>query len=752
MDSITGPISKDLVLIGGGHSHAIALRMFGMKPLPGVRLTLISEQSNTPYSGMLPGYVAGFYSYEECHIDLRQLCQFAGAQFYRDRVIGLDLTSNQIICANRPPVRFDLLSLDIGSTPKMPAVPGDPANLIPVKPVRPFLQHWQRIVDDISNHPQKPVSLGIVGGGTGGVELALNMQSRIRQIQQEQVSKPDLLTIHLVHKDKELMPGHNRWVRQYFQKLLTQRDIQLHLQEEVREVQGQRLTCKSGLELNCDYIFWVTQAAAPPWLAEAGLQVDGEGFVQVDDSLRSLSHPLVFAAGDIATMVNHPRPKAGVFAVRQGKPLFENLRRTLQGEPTKPFHPQKQYLSLIGTGDRVAVASRGNWGWRSPLLWRWKDRIDRAFMQRFSEFPKMPVAPRSTAEVPQVETPLMHCAGCGAKVGSSILERTLQRIQQDFSSPLLQSHTLIGLDSADDAAVVRVPADRLLVQTVDYFPALLNDPFLFGQIATNHALSDLFAMGATPQSALAIATLPYAQSAQLEETLYQLLSGALKVLYQAQAELIGGHTTAAAALAFGLSCNGFAEPERLLRKGGMQPGQVLILTKAIGTGTLFAAQMQRRVKARWIDGAIASMLQSNQQAACCFQEWGAKACTDVTGFGLAGHLLEMIRASTQVGVHLKLEAIPVLEGALETTAQGITSSLYPENSRALQFIQTRATQSPRLSLLFDPQTSGGLLAAVPREMGDRCLTALRENGYSHSTIIGEVHPLQPGSQPITLTL
>jgi selenide,water dikinase len=751
MDRSKDPISKDLVLIGGGHSHAIALRMFGMKPLPGVRLTLISEQSDTPYSGMLPGYVAGFYSYEECHIDLRQLCQFAGAQFYCDRVIGLDPASNQIICANRPPIRFDLLSLDIGSTPKMPTVLGNPADLIPVKPVRQFLQHWQRIVDEISSHPHKPVSLGIVGGGTGGVELALNMQSRIRQIQQHQGSKPDLLTIHLVHRDEELMPGHNRWVRQYFQKLLTQRGIQLHLQEEVREVKRRRLICKSELELNCDYIFWVTQAAAPSWPAEAGLRVDGEGFVQVDDSLRSLSHPLVFAAGDIATMVNYPRPKAGVFAVRQGKPLFDNLRQTLQEQPTRAFHPQKQYLSLIGTGDRLAVASRGSWGWRSPLVWRWKDRIDRAFMRQFIEFPEMQTHPRSTTSVSLSKTPLMHCAGCGAKVGSSILERTLQRIQRDFCSPLLQSHTLIGLGSADDAAVVRVPADRLLVQTVDYFPALLNDPFLFGQIATNHALSDLFAMGATPQSALAIATLPYAQSAQLEETLYQLLSGAIKVLYQAQAELVGGHTTAAADLAFGLSCNGFAEPERLLRKGGMQPGQVLILTKAIGTGTLFAGQMQRQVKARWIDGAITSMLQSNQQAARCFQDWGVTACTDVTGFGLAGHLLEMIRASTQVAVTLNLEAIPLLEGALETTVMAITSSLYAENSRALQFIQNKITQSPRLPLLFDPQTSGGLLAAVPREMGDRCLTALRENGYSHSTIIGEVHSPQPGSQPITLT-
>ena len=509
------PISRDLVLLGGGHSHAIALRMLGMKPLPGVRITLLTETSDTAYSGMLPGHVAGFYSREECHIDLRPLAQFAGAQLYLDRAIGLDLAKQRVLCANRPPVGFDLLSINIGSTPQVPEVLGDRDVIIPAKPIRQFLHQWDHVVEDMTRSPAKARTIGIVGGGAGGVELALTMQHRLQQILRAAQQPLTNLTVHLFQKEATLLPTQNHWVRDRFHTLLTQRGIQLHLQEPVRSVQAHQVIGASGLTVTCDYIFWVTQAAAPDWLAKAGLAVDENGFVLVDDALRSLSHPHVFAAGDTATMLNYPCPKAGVFAVRQGKPLFQNLRRSLQNKPLKPFRPQAQYLSLIGTGDGEAIAARGSLGWQSPLLWRWKDWIDRAFMQRFSDLPQMEESSQQSAVSSQQERAVdsllppvqkasaMRCAGCGAKVGSSILSRVLQRVQQEQVRDLKRSDILIGLEAPDDAAVVQVPAGLVMVQTIDYFPSLLNDPFVFGQISANHALSDLFAMGAQPQSALA---------------------------------------------------------------------------------------------------------------------------------------------------------------------------------------------------------------------------------------------------------
>ncbi|MCY7320790.1 MAG: selenide, water dikinase SelD [Phormidesmis sp. CAN_BIN36] len=741
------PIVKDLVLIGGGHSHAIVLRMFGMHPLPGVRLTLITEASDTPYSGMLPGHIAGFYDHEDCHINLRSLCQFAQAQIFIDTAIGLDLENNRVLCADRPPVAFDWVSIDIGSTPKMPIVAGATQHSIAAKPVQHLLAWWNQLTDSLKLNPEKPLTLSIVGGVTGGVELALNMQHRLHDILQKAEQPIDHLTLHLFHNGANLMPKHNAWVQHHFYSLLTQRGIHLHLSETICEIKQGTIVSESGLKIPCDATVWVTQASAPDWLSKAGLAVDDQGFMLVNDALQSVSHPQVFAAGDIATMVNYSRPKAGVFAVRQGKPLFKNLQNIIFNQPLRPYHPQKNYLSLIGTGDESAVASYGLVGWNSALLWRMKDRIDRTFMRRFHNLPSMDDSTENTKDPTQ---PLMRCLGCGAKVGSNTLERSLQRIHQD--QPIAQSQDiLIGLDAPDDATVVQVPIGKVLVQTIDYFPALLSDPFLFGQISTHHSLSDVFAMGATAQSALAIATIPYATEAKQEETLYQLLSGAVKALQQAGAVLIGGHTVEGADLAFGLSCNGFADPTRLLRKSGMQPGQVLILTKEIGTGTLFAAEMRRQAKASWIDGAIASMLISNQQAATCFLTHGATACTDITGFGLLGHLVEMVRASG-LSVNLDLSALPILEGARQMIRQEIFSSLYPQNLRSSQAIANidEANNHRDYPLLFDPQTSGGLLASVDADRADACLTALRSAGYVEATIVGHVLSKSASDLPFVL--
>jgi selenide,water dikinase len=764
MQQASAPIVKDLVLVGGGHSHAIALRMFGMQPLSGVRITLITEASDTPYSGMLPGHIAGFYSHDESHIDLRPLAQFAQAQLYIDQVIGLDLANKKVLCANRPPVAFDLLSIDIGSTPAKTSVPGAAEYAIPAKPVSQLLAQWNQLVDSVVQTPQKPICLGIVGGGAGGVELALAIQSHLHQVLKAAQQPINNLEIHLFHRDAELMPNYNSWVRRRFKDILTQRGVQLHLQETVSEVQPHKVKCESGLKVECDRIFWVTQASAPEWIGTAGLATDSKGFIAVHDTLQSVSHPDVFAAGDIATMVNHPRPKAGVFAVRQGKPLFKNLRRSLLGQPLKPYKPQKKYLSLIGTGNGKAIAAWSKFGFGpTQLLWRWKDSIDRQFMNRFNNLPEM--SKEAGGEIPRVTasprhrvlflTPRpssMRCAGCGSKVGSTVLENVLHRIRQEQHNQFPDSKDiLIGLDAPDDAAVVQVPAGKLMVHTIDYFRALINDPFIFGQISANHCLSDIFAMGAVPQSALAIATIPYAAAAKVEETLYQLLSGALKALNQAQTPLIGGHTTEGAELGLGLSCNGLAAPNKLLTKGGMKPGQVLILTKALGTGTLFAADMRRQAKGDWIDGAVESMLLSNQAAAACLLQHGATACTDVTGFGLLGHLMEMVQAS-HVAVELKLEAIPMLEGVRETLQKGIVSSLQPENLQVSRYVSNldQVERNPNYPLLFDPQTSGGLIAAIPAEQAATCLDALKAYGYSCSSLIGRVVPKGELTKPINI--
>jgi selenide,water dikinase len=340
----------------------------------------------------------------------------------------------------------------------------------------------------------------------------------------------------------------------------------------------------------------------------------------------------------------------------------------------------------------------------------------------------------------------MRCGGCGAKIGSTVLGRALSRLQ-----PVARDDVLIGLHDPDDAAVVRVPAGMAAVHTVDFFRAFIDDPYVFGQITANHSLSDIFAMGAEAQSATAIATVPYGLETKVEDVLFQMMSGALEVLNEAGCALVGGHTGEGQELALGFAINGFIDPAEIMSKGAMQAGDLLLLTKPLGTGTLFAAHARLQAKGRWIDTALNGMRVSNRSGAQCLRTHGVRACTDVTGFGLLGHLVEMTRPS-KVDVELDLAALPILPGAEETVARGILSSLQPANVRLRRAIRNQAAMidHPRYPLLFDPQTSGGLLASVPAERAAACVEALRTLGYAETAIIGRVRPQGDALEPILL--
>jgi selenide, water dikinase len=733
------PVLKDLVLLGGGHSHVTVLKRFGMQPLSGVRVTLVSRVMETPYSGMLPGLIAGHYTRDEAHIDLQPLARFARARAVFDEAIGLDLVNRQVRFRDRPPIAYDVLSLDIGSTPNL-EVTGAAEHTVPVKPIDRLLDRWSALTTRLSESDAIR-RIAVVGGGAGGVELLLAVQHSMRTRLAQQGRSDAHLEYHLF-TEGHLLPTHNRSVRRRFERILAERRVNVHRGSAVVKVATGALHTADGRTHPIDETLWTTQAAAAPWLAHSGLAVDGEGFVRVSSTLQSTSHADVFAAGDIASMVDHPRPKSGVFAVRQGAPLARNLRRALLGEPLEPYRPQRRFLSLISTGDQYAVASRGPIAFEGAWVWRWKDWIDRRFMRAYNVLPEMPVpAPPAVPEgladeeaIATLKETAMRCGGCGAKVGASVLTRVLQQVGLSDCAQVL-----VGLDNPDDGAVMKAGDKEATVHTVDFFRSMIDDPYMFGQIAASHSLSDVYAMGGEPTSALAIVTIPPGPEAKVEETLTHLMAGATTVLRDARVALVGGHTSEGAELALGFSVNGRVDPARVLRKSGLRLGDRLILTKPLGTGTLFAADMRHRARGRWIAAAVASMVHSNRLAACCFQRHGATACTDITGFGLAGHLVEMLRASA-VNAEIYFDAVPTLDGAEQTVARGILSSLQPQNVRLRRAIaaEGNVSEHPRFALLFDPQTSGGLLAGVPEAAAGACLEELHALGYLTSAVIGTV--------------
>ena len=700
------PIETDILLLGAGHAHVEVLRRFAMKPEPGVRLTLVGREPETPYSGMLPGLIRGEYTSDQAHIDLAPLAAAAGARLILAEATGIDLTARTVRVVGRPDIPFDLLSLDIGGIPAMPDDAG-----IPVKPIGRFLDHLRALETTVPPDSR----IAVIGGGPAGVELALALTHRFR-------GAPRIV---LVSATPEFLPKAPPRARRTAKAALVDAGVELVSGVTAGGLVDGVLPLSDGSAVEVAAALWATGVVGSGFLAASGLDCDEAGCVRVDATLRSINCDFVFAAGDCAAL---GRPKSGVWAVRAGGPLAENLRRTARRQPLKPWKPQRDALVILGLGAGRAVAWRNGVAVSGRAAWRLKDWIDRRWMRMYTEM-RMPANPADP----------MRCGGCGAKVGAEVLAGALAALPRSGKGDLFDA-----LEQRDDAAVMRAPPGQLLVQSVDHFRAFLDDPFVFGQVAAAHALSDIHAMGARPWTALAIASVPYASSARMRTELTAMLRGATEVLHADGCALVGGHSAEAAESALGFAVTGLADPGRVLRKSGLKPGDYLILTKPLGTGVILAGHMRGLTKAAWLQAAIASMRASNAAAARIFLAHRATACTDVTGFGLAGHLLEMLEAS-RVSAALWPTAVPLLPGALELAERGIESTLAPDNRRALLGLGNE----PRTALLIDPQTSGGLLAGVAPARTEACLNALLAAGLT-AAAIGIVEPV--GDRPIRLEM
>ncbi len=366
---------KRLLLLGGGHAHVHVMRAFGRMPHPATVVTLVSRVRFTPYSGMLPGLLAGLDAFEDSHVDLAWLADDTGCAFVLAEAVRIHPDAHRVECADGRSFDYDLLSVDTGSTPAIDNVQGAREHALPVKPIDRFLSGWRTIESRIE--AGEHLRIAVVGGGAGGIELLLSLQYRFSK------TADGRTRFLLVTDEADVLMSHNRLVRRIFRNILAARGIEVHLGREVVGVEPGVVLCTGSRQIEADAFVWVTTAAAPTWIAEAGLATDKRGFIAVNDCLQSTSHPEIFAAGDVATMLDHPRPKSGVYAVRQGPPLARNLRLALAGEALTRYTPQHKALALIGTGNHYAVASWGPLAARGRWVWRWKRFLDRRWMKNY---------------------------------------------------------------------------------------------------------------------------------------------------------------------------------------------------------------------------------------------------------------------------------------------------------------------------------------------------------------------------------
>lgn len=360
---------KHLVLLGAGHAHAQVLLDLAREPIPSARVTLVSPFAQLVYSGMVPGVVAGHYEVADCTITVSPLAARAGATFLQQAAVQIDTTARSVTLADGSALHFDVLGIDTGSVMDRDSIPGAREHALFVRPIEHFMQLLQPLLELAA---RRTLSLVVVGAGAGGVELALALQHRLGE----------RARLSLVTGGTAPLPNHPASVQARALRALKRLGVTV-FEESCAAIEAGHVLLGGGARLACDAPLLAIGAGAPKWLAASGLALDDRGFIATGATLQSVSHPQVFAAGDVASRRDAPRPRSGVYAVRAGPPLALNLRRFVAGGELVKHEPQRHALNLLSCGERSAIASWGNWSTEGRWVWWWKDRIDRGFVGRF---------------------------------------------------------------------------------------------------------------------------------------------------------------------------------------------------------------------------------------------------------------------------------------------------------------------------------------------------------------------------------
>ena len=724
-----GAIQLDLVLLGGGHAQVAVLKSFAMRPLPGLRITIVTDVLLTPYSGMLPAYVEGIWRHSDMHIDLVKLAERAGARLIHARCIGLNPKKKQLLFTNRPPIGYDVLSINSGAAPALSEITGAETYGIPVKPISGFVEKLH-----LAGNPKGAVAL--IGGGAASVELGLALRSYFQYTYNTQ---PEM---HIISRSDRLLPQFPKRAHILSQSALNAADITTHLGVSAQKFDADTIYLSDGRQIAADLKFLVTPAKPPDWLDQTGLSLDENGYISVQNTLQTNDYPDIFASGDVASIKGYPREKAGVFAVRSGPYLVHNLRAFITGKALRRHVPQKRYLALLGLADGTAIAVRGGLVFRSRFYFWLKQWIDKRFIEKFTNLPDMPVANVEPLKLAEQHTDKadpafdsMRCLGCGAKTGPDSLRLALSKACETAKRLGADSAFLPDIDSLSDSASFQLPtkdSQLEIVQSIDSLSQMVSDPYIFGRIAALHALSDIFVAGGKPVTALAQIQLGFARQDIQQDALVSMLTGALMEFSQAQVKLVGGHTSEGHDTSCGFSILG-------LKSATTSPVNTdlhhLIITKPIGIGMSLAAQMRGEIGGESYNLVMQTMLQSNQTAAEILRAYDGAQMTDVTGFGLARHSAALLSQTAFTGTEIWLNAIPTLPDVKQLLDKKIYSSLHGLNAKNMSIDMPNLGNQHQI--LFDPQTSGGVLAFVPASQSGACLTALNEAGYNEAAIIGK---------------
>ena len=707
------PITNDLVLVGGGHSHIILMMELSKKPIQGNRITLVSNEIDTPYSGMIPGFIEGVYSWRESHIDLYKLSLRLNIRFIHSKVINISSANKEIYLKDRPSIKFDVLSVDSGIESNYKKIKGAEKFCIPVKPISGLANNFLNKIKDLND-------IAFIGGGAGAVELALAIRKRY-------IRDKSNLKISIITGKNGLLSSFSNHTRQTSKNALKEAGISIIENTEVLEVKKNKIIMSDNNTLKIDKCILSTNAMAPNWLKSSDIKLNANGFIIVNSAFQT-NREFIFAAGDIVDFDNQNLHKAGVFAVRSGKPLAKSIKSYIITKSGKKYSFRKNYLALIGLSNGYTIGTKYNYSYSSKFNSFLKKYIDQKFIDKFKNksskkneyisdiINKTLSLLDINSKFNFVKSNQMQCKGCAAKVPFTALKNTLP-----------ENIT----DSSDDASSISNYPQ--LFQTIDMINAIIPDPFLMGKIAANHSLSDIIAVKSKPIAALMMLQLPFSNVDINSRDLEQVLCGAKEIFDKHNCIINGGHTMIGKdsdpVIGFTVTGESKLKENKNKKSYKIKNNDTLVLTEKIGSGIIFCGINNDMIDSYFQKDVITQMTNGNFLFGNISEKLNILSMTDITGFGLANHLLNLIkRDKNKTGLTIFPEKIPIFNGVKEAIDKGVKSSLFESNyNTAINSIIYDRQKKSIDEILYDPQTVGGLAFIVPKEEKEKQYAILKKH-------------------------
>ena len=676
---------------------------------PSGMITLVSQESTTIYSGMFPGVVAGKYKFDEILIDLRNLALKAGVSFVMAEIEGIDLKKKKLLLTGRPEIEYSSLSLNVGTQTNLNSkslIRSEKNLAVPIKPFSEslkFIIDQDKYKDDFSAKP-----FVIIGAGFAGIEMAFSLRHRW----------PERSILLQVKKTTKLKRNLLKAIKSLNIEIIQKNPSFLY----------PALICTGNKSFE--------------WIKNSGLPIDKDGRILTKNTLQVVNYSDLFAVGDCGVIKDYARPSSGVWAVRSAIPLARNLEAMSKGFKLYEWEPQRKAIQLLDIYS-IKKASKAFISWGifmvgpSNLISRVKELIDKNFISKFHRLTDIDSEMLSRKE-------MLKCRGCAAKLAYIPLNSALEKLD------LVESPT----DDSIDIGVLF--SGKNLIQSVDGFPALISDPWLNGRLLAFHSCSDIWACGGSVMSAQAFINLPSLSDNLQKELLFQVLEGINSALTTQGGKLIGGHTLEsrkipeepfALGIESSLTVNGIIDDKKhFWSKGGMKKGDQILISRPLGTGVIFSAFINGYVRPYVLDSVLKEMNKSQHQIVNYINHLNNKdpssnvvnACTDITGFGLLGHLSEMLESTNNdqlkmnldpVKIILELNKIPIYRGVKELLDKGFESTLAPSNAIFFNNIDGEgnlrfellyndfnfydSSYNNLLKILVDPQTCGPLVITCP---------------------------------------